>query len=248
MPTDICMMLFLIVFISTICSAVLGMGGGLLMMGGLSLWLPIPQAMMIHGLLQFISNGFRASLSLKEIHYRGAAFYVLGALISLGVWCFLQLTLSKSWILIILGLLAFIPLLPLGRFRPDFLHTSHQVLCGMLVTGIQLTAGAAGPVLDIFFTHTNMTKNQIIATKSLTQTFGHLTKVLYFGFLGSALKDSDFIDWHLSLLIFAAFMGTLAGRKIGFYVSESLFRSLTRKIILMIGIVYVFQGFWLLSV
>ena len=247
MPTDICTMLFMIVFVSTVCSAVFGLGGGLLMMGGLSLWLSVPQAMLIHGILQFLSNGFRASLSLKDIHLKGTGFYILGAMVSLVIWCFLQLTLSKSWILIILGLLAFVPLLPLGRFRPDFLHTGHQILCGMLVTGIQLTAGAAGPVLDIFFTHTNMTKNQIIATKSLTQTFGHLTKVFYFGFLGRSMGDTSYFDWHLGLLIIAAFTGTLAGRRIGVYVSEALFRSLTRKIILMIGIVYVFQGFWLLS-
>jgi len=233
------------VFLSSNISAIFGMGGGLILMGALSIWLPLGQAMLVHGVIQFLSNAFRGILSSKDIFYRGTVFYILGSLLALGLWSFLLLTVSKPLMLILLGTLAFLPFFPLGKLRPDFLKTPHQILCGFLVTGIQLTAGAAGPVLDIFFTHTRLSKNQVIATKSMTQTFGHAVKVLYFGiiFQGSSLGPSD--TPALLILIAATFLGTWTGKRIGTMVSEQMFRSLTRKMILALGVLYICRGVWL---
>ncbi len=38
-----------------------------------------------------------------------------------------------------------------------------------------------GPLLDIFFVRTDLTRHQIVATKAATQVFCHLAKILVYG-------------------------------------------------------------------
>ena len=88
-------------------------------------------------------------------------------------------------------------------------------------------------------------ENQVIATKSMTQTFGHAVKVLYFGtiFQGTSLGPADIPA--LVILIAATFLGTWSGKRIGVRVSEQMFRNLTRKMILTLGVLYIWRGVWL---
>jgi len=46
---------------------------------------------------------------------------------------------------------------------------------------MNLTAGVAGPLLDIFFVRTALTRHQIVATKAATQIFSHLMKIVVYG-------------------------------------------------------------------
>ena len=61
----------LMVAVSLLCSfisAAAGIGGGLMMLAFLSALLPPVYLVPIHGIIQFGSNFFRASLSFKEIN------------------------------------------------------------------------------------------------------------------------------------------------------------------------------------
>ena len=46
---------------------------------------------------------------------------------------------------------------------------------------MNLTAGVAGPLLDIFFVRTALTRHAIVATKAATQVFSHLMKIMVYG-------------------------------------------------------------------
>jgi uncharacterized protein len=52
---------------------------------------------------------------------------------------------------------------------------------GLFVATLSLAAGIAGPILDLFFVCSKMTRHAVVATKAMTQSLSHLLKILYFG-------------------------------------------------------------------
>ena len=48
--------------VTSFISGILGMAGGMILMGILLAMMPLPQAMMLHGLTQLSANGWRAWL------------------------------------------------------------------------------------------------------------------------------------------------------------------------------------------
>ena len=57
-------------------SGIFGMAGGLILIGILLVMLPVPDAMMLHGVTQFASNGWRALLWWRHVRWRAVAAYM----------------------------------------------------------------------------------------------------------------------------------------------------------------------------
>ena len=55
-------------FLTATLSGVFGMAGGHVLMGALAFVLPVQAAFVTHGVLQLVSNGWRAILHLSLIH------------------------------------------------------------------------------------------------------------------------------------------------------------------------------------
>ena len=56
--------------VTSFISGILGMAGGMMLMGVLLWFLPLPAAMMMHGISQLASNGWRAIMLRREIDWR----------------------------------------------------------------------------------------------------------------------------------------------------------------------------------
>src|SRR5213076_2416393 len=112
----------------------------------------------------------------------------------------------------------------------------QALLCGVSVTGLNLTAGVAGPLLDIFFVRTALTRHQIVATKAATQVFSHLAKILVYGApllsLGAAGFDPGVAGMPPAWLFAAAaplsILGAVVGGKILDRLTDSNFIKYTR--------------------
>ena len=80
--------LFIVVmaFITATLSGVFGMAGGLVLMGGLALVLPVSAAFVTHGLLQLTANGWRAILHRKHVRWQIVGWYALGLAWSPASW------------------------------------------------------------------------------------------------------------------------------------------------------------------
>jgi uncharacterized protein len=67
------------VLVTAFISGIFGMAGGLILMGVLAAILPVATAMVVHGAVQMVSNGYRAFLWRKYIDWRVFGRYALGA-------------------------------------------------------------------------------------------------------------------------------------------------------------------------
>lgn len=222
-------------------SGILGMAGGMMLLGVFLAVLPVPAAMALHGITQLASNGGRAAMLRREIDWRIVGGYVAGGLVALGIFALARVVLGKAGVLIAMGLVPFA-----GLALPEKLHLNverrgHSFLCGLACICLSLTAGVAGPLLDVFFVRSKMTRHRVVATKATTQTFGHFLKIVYFG----TLVRGTHADVALPLaaaMVATALAGTSLSGRVLERMSDSAFRRWTRRVIVALGAVYLVSG------
>ena len=234
--------------VTSFISGILGMAGGMILMGIL-LALPgvtVPTAMMLHGITQLSSNATRARLWRQHVDWRVFRGYALGALAALAVFTVLRFVVSKPVALIAMGLTPFVALGLPERLHLNVERRGHSFACGLACVALSLTAGIAGPLLDLFFVRSRMSRHQVVATKAMTQSLSHVLKIGYFGAIVSVGSDAK-VDWWLGLLMVAlAFVGTNLSRRVLDRMNDKSFRFWTRWTVVVLGCYYLGDGLWLL--
>ena len=224
-------------------SGVVGMAGGMILMGALLLIMDVTAAMVLHGVTQTASNGWRAFLWRGHIQWRIIAGYALGSFLMFGLMKLIASVPDKALVYIAMGITPFIVLgLPL-RFVPDITRPGAPVLCGAMVMVVQLFAGVAGNVLDVFFQRSDLDRKTIVATKAASQMLAHIQRVLFFG--GFAVTGDIFPFWIYGGAIALAFAGASLAALVLARISEQTFRAWSRTIILGVSAAYLAQGIWL---
>ncbi|MEO8115645.1 MAG: TSUP family transporter, partial [Phenylobacterium sp.] len=168
-------------FVTATLSGVFGMAGGLVLMGALALVLPVSAAFVTHGILQLVANGWRAILHRKHVRWDIVGWYALASFIAGAAVSLLAFVPSKPLLYLLLGLVPGLLWLPQRWINLDAARPPQAFISGLSVTGLNLTAGVAGPLLDIFFVRTELTRHAIVATKAATQVFAHLAKIVVYG-------------------------------------------------------------------
>ena len=234
-------------FVTATLSGVFGMAGGLVLMGALALVLPVQAAFVTHGILQLVANGWRAILHRNHVRWDIVGWYAAASLLAGLIVGFLSFAPSKPFLFLMLGLVPFLTWLPQSWIRLDAGKPPQAFLSGLAVTGLNLTAGVAGPLLDIFFVRTDLTRHAIVATKAATQVFAHLAKILVYGaplFAGTSVGLPPL--WVFALAIPLSMAGTAVGGMILNKVTDVDFKRWTRWIITAIGVSYLIQAAQLL--
>ncbi|HEY8615658.1 sulfite exporter TauE/SafE family protein [Phenylobacterium sp.] len=234
-------------FLTATLSGVFGMAGGLVLMGALALVLPVGAAFVTHGVLQLVANGWRAVLHRRHVRWDIVGWYALASLIAGVAVSLLSLTPSKPVLFLLLGLVPALTWLPQRWINLDAGRPAQAFLSGLSVTGLNLTAGVAGPLLDIFFVRTELTRHAIVATKAATQVFAHLAKIVVYGapLLGAGGHGVPPL-WVFALAIPLSMLGTVVGGKILDRMSDVNFKRWTRWIVTAVGGLYLVQAAQLL--
>ena len=241
--------LIAISFVTAFLSGLFGMAGGMILMGVIAWVLPVSLAMILHGITQFASNGFRAYIHRENIMWQTIGYYLIGLFITLGIFQILDIILSKPVLMILLGASAFIAYIPKRIFHVNILNPKHAVFAGLLNTGLQLTVGVSGATLDIFFLNKKLGRHKVVATKAITQAIGHLAKLYYFGIAMYSETETSFDQiplWLIFGILGMTFLGTGISKRFLNKMNDVQFHSWTRHIITAIGVVYILRGIDLL--
>jgi uncharacterized protein len=230
-------------FVTAAISGVFGMAGGLLLKGALALVLPVSATFVAHGLLQLVANGWRAIIHRQHVSLGIVARYAIGAFAAAAVVGVITLEPTTATLYLFMGLVPFLVWIPEGWLRLDAQIPSQAVFCGLSVTAVNLTAGVAGPFLDIFFVRTALTRHQIVATKAATQVFSHLMKIVVYGAPLLAVKGKGLPPWWVfALAVPLSMVGTAAGGVLLNRLSDVNFKRYLRIILTGIALVYLVQA------
>ena len=229
-------------FVTATVSGVLGMAGGLLLMGALLLVLPATTAFVAHGLLQLVSNGWRAVLHRRHVSWHVLGWYAVGSVTAAALLAAVRYVPSKPLTYLFLGLVPMLVWLPKGVLRLDASRPAHAVAAGLAVTSVNLVAGVAGPLLDVFFVRTSLGRHAVVATKAATQVLSHTAKVVLYG---GPLLSGGGADLPVLVLLLAvplSMLGTVVGGRVLDRLSDASFRTATRWVVSAIGVTYLVQA------
>jgi uncharacterized protein len=232
--------LLISVFATAVLSGVLGMAGGMILMAILVSTLSVSAAMMLHGAVQAMSNGSRALFLWRHVQWRVLPPYLLGAALALGAFSALTLVPDAGVVLLLVGVMPFLARLTPRLGGLDMNRPATAVACGALVTAAQLLAGASGPLLDMFYLHSTLTRHQIVASKAITQTLGHLLKIAYYG---AIIGQPDSVPlWVYAAAMAVAVLGTRVGTRLLDHLADEAFRRVSGWVILAIAAACIVQG------
>lgn len=233
------------VVVTAIISGVIGMAGGMILMGILVTVQSVPAAMTLHGIAQATSNGSRTWILRRHIVWRVLPPYILGAAAACALFVAVLLVPPRAVVYIIIGSFPYVALILPALRGLNVERPRTAVACGAMVTAAQLAAGASGPLLNMFYLHTRFDRLQIVATKALTQTLGHLLKLGYYvGVIGLTDVQDMPAGWLWGGMIVMAMLGSRLGTLILTRISDLQFRRASQTAILILGAVCAGRGIY----
>jgi uncharacterized membrane protein YfcA len=227
-------------------SGIFGMAGGMILVGILLVLMPVPEAMMLHGVTQMASNGWRALLWWRHVRWAPVAAYILGCSLALGVWSFTRYVPSLPVALLLLGLTPFMVRLLPKSYRPNAESLPQGTFYGTICMTLILLTGVAGPLIDTFFLGGKLDRKEIVATKAFCQIFGHAAKLAYFGALIDQTASVDPIVAGLAIV--SSMIGTSLAKQVLEAMTDQQYRKWANAIIVTIAGYYVIHGTYLMIV
>lgn len=236
-------------------SGVFGMVGGLVLMGVLLVFLPVPAAMTLHAVTQMTANGWRAAVWRRHILWRVLPGYVLGSAAVFAILALVQFSPPKPWVYLCLGVMPFAARVLPRAHAPEIRRPGAPIAVGALVMGLHVLAGVSGAVLDMFFLAKDLDRRLVVSTKAMTQSLGHAIKFAYFSLIAALPAQAaasaaattsappQVPIWLFLLSAALAICGTTLAKPALQRFSNAAFQTWSGRLVLAIGAVYLVRGF-----
>ena len=226
---------------TSIISGVLSMAGGMILMGVFGFFLSVPAAMVLHGIAQTFSNGSRVWLYRRHIKWCVLGYYSMGAFAVLGLFTTLAFVPSIGLVFLLIGCFPLLALILPTSINLDMTRGPVSFFSGIIVTTAQMLAGASGPVLDIFYVKSKMSKEGILGTKAVTHTLGHVLKLIYYAIM-MAIASDLVPAWLIPAVFAAAIIGNYCASLLVTRLSDHQFKKIGRYVISLICVIYIGKG------
>jgi uncharacterized membrane protein YfcA len=250
MSTAVTAVILAATLLTAAISGIFGMAGGLLLMGVLAAFVPVATAMVMHGFIQIISNFSRALLLRRHIAWVIIGRYSVGILGAIVLIALIQWRPGQQMVFLLLGLTAFLVWIPKAWVDINVERPFQAEICGFLVQTLNTLSGVAGPLLDLFFVKTELSRQAVVATKAATQVAAHAVKIAFWGIpLISILSQPDTAAgagfpplWAFAVIVPLSLFGTWLGGLVLERMTDANFRTWTKWIVTAMGVIYLAQG------
>ena len=232
-------------FITSSISAVLGMGGGIILLGIMAMIIPEGYVVVaLHGIIQLISNITRSYVFRQHIKGQIIRQYLPGAILGLCLSAAIIIILIQSFdvqsakdikVDILKPLIGiFIIWFIFGRPLHVEDERPHFFFVGAMSGLTTVFIGATGPLIAPFFLKGKLTKETIIANKAVCQAISHTGKIPLFIIF---FKFNYFTELAVLMpLIIAVFIGTNFGKQVLQFIPEQVFKILFKGSLTIIAI------------
>ena len=232
------------VLATSFLSGIFGMAGGIIFMGVLAALVPVATAMIIHGAVQMVSNGYRAYLWRAHIDWAVFKRYALGSVAAIGLLFALSWRPDKQMVYLMLGLVTLLVWLPKSVANLDIQKQYQAEGAGFVVQALNTVAGVAGPLMDQFFVNTTMTRHQIVATKAVTQVLAHFVKIIFWSvpvIMASGVQALP-PAWLILAAVPLSMLGTTLGGKVLDRMSDVNFKRGMKYLVTAVGAVLLMRA------
>lgn len=228
-------LLTLTCFLSSTLTAMVGFGGGTILIGVMLLFLPPAATIPFHGLVQLISNGWRVLLFRHHIgwHIVWRFFLLLPFGVGLG-WWFAQ-GLSPATLQLLIGLFVLFALVSrqVKKLRQKELPLWAFFPLGLVVGVLNMMVGVVAPLLGVLVIRRELYKESVIGTMGFMATSGHLVKVAAFVLAGFSFRP--YLP-ALAAMVPAVMLGGIMGKWLMGKFNEEIFRILFQLILFLLAL------------
>lgn len=229
-----------IVFFTSCLAAIIGMGGGVLLLMLMPGLVPPAAMLPIHAVTQLASNVSRAAFGRRSIDPGIIPAFAVGALA--GVWLGGEIyqSLDLSALPLLIGVIILvITWLPLPMMRGG--GQAALALLGFYQSGLGMLVGATGPLGSAVLLKRNRERDWLVVNTAVYMTLNHLLRVLAYFVLGFT-----FAPWWslLAGMIIAGIAGSWLGTHLRAYVPQRNFHTAFRLLVSLLALRMIAMVLW----
>jgi len=224
-----CAGLMLVSFSTSGITAMLGIGGGVLLLAVLASVLPIQVVVPVHGAIQLGSNATRAAVFRRNIDKSWLLTFGIGAAFGIYLGALLA-PLPERMLKVMLAFCLLLSLWPSpSAGRPP--SGRLLFLTGWGTSFLTMFAGGTGPLVAAILMGRSG-RPTVIGTHAALMSLQHSMKIAAFSFLGF-----QFHSWipFITVMIACGYLGAAVGMRLSLRLPETLFRSAFRTIIVLLA-------------
>lgn len=225
-------------FVTSTLTALVGLGGGTLLISVMPGVLPATAIVPVHGLVQLASNLSRAGFAYDKIRWRLVLPFVVGAVFGAATGSTLVDRVPVDWLPFLLGgfilVVTWLPRPQLERTLPGTF-----VAVGGLQTFASMFVGIAGPLNVAPLLREGLSRDRLVATDAAMNSSLHLIKVLAFAALGFSF--GPYLKLILAMVV-AVSAGSWIGTRLRAYVPEHRFRTMIRILLTLLALRILYLG------
>ncbi len=198
----------LISFCTSSITAVIGIGGGLLLLAILPSFLPANVLIPIHSLNQITSNVSRAYFGYKEIQFQVIPKFFIGSLFGVGLFSYSLNYISMTYIPVFIGTYILLSLWS-QTFNTTMMHYENYYLIGFFQTGLSVIVGTTGQLAIAKLLKDFHDKDKVIATSAVLMCITHVMKITVFVYFGFVFREYLGIILTMTIgSVFGSYVGT----------------------------------------
>ena len=233
-------LLLLIVIFGSLISSLTGLGGGSFILASLLLYFPPSLALPLHSFTQLIINILRSGLFFKSVLWNVVGFFSL--LMLPGAWLAGKIfdQINPGFLKVIVGSLILISILPI-QYAPRMVPGKKTFLFMGFFSGfVSMFIGTTGPMVMPFFNRLELSREEMLSTKSAGQSVLQLSKLI--SFWGATSIDFDPIDQDIPIILLSVLAGVLLSIPLGRKIPDPKFNMIINVMLMIIASKTLFVG------
>ena len=226
--------LFLIsmTFVASTTAAMVGLGGGILLISVMPGLIPPFAIIPVHGMVQIASNVSRVLFGLRHVVWSVFLPFVIGGLLGASVGSQILLDIPWDYLPLIIGcFILVITWAPSLRNAPD-MPGKYGVL-GAVQTFLALFVGVVGPLNMPFLLREGLSRDRVVVTHATQMMALHTIKVATFLFLGFTFAPYAYL---VTGMILSATFGSYVGTQWRSRVPEARFRMILKWVVTVLAL------------
>ena len=224
-------------FFTSVVAAIVGIGGGMMLIAILPSFLATNALIPIHGLTQVSINLSRAYFGYKDIEFSVVPKFLLGSIFGIAFFAGILSLISLDYVPLFIGIYILLSLWS-EKFNEKIKKYENYYIAGFFQTGLSMVVGATGPLTMTLLFKDFKNKDKVVATGALLMSITHFLKIvvfIYFGFL--------FFDYIgiIVCMIFGAILGSYVGTKLRNRIDGKKFAIILKIMLTFLAINLIFQ-------
>jgi len=218
-----------------------GGGGAILFLSITGLFLPVKEVAPVTSIAGWSISFGRIGMFYRNIEWGVLKWLLSGSVIGAVIGAHLLAYIHPQWLMLIFAL--FLIVNPLAYFIPGFQRSFKMVPVYYFPVGVATAftsafIGAVGPVVNVFFLNSNITKERMLATNACNIFFVQIVKIATYVYV--AHLDTEIATDGL-IAAAGAIVGAIVGKQLLPKVPNHLFKILANIVLLFCGIILLYH-------